>query len=465
MTPEQNTPLSIIIFGATGDLAKKKLLPALLDLSCAGLLPTRVRIVGFSRQDMTDEAFRAFVKDAIDARAHEHPREKVDAYLRSITYCSGDFTQEESYHKLEDYLEHLDATNGLCTNKLLYLSVPPTLYETIFEHVAASGLEKNCGDLNWVRIAVEKPFGRDSETARKLDEKLASLFSEEQIFRIDHYLAKEALQNILTFRFSNVLFEPVWNREYIDRIEIDFHENFGVGTRGAFYEDIGALRDVGQNHVLQMLALVALENPGAFTAEAIRTAREEVLSRLRLAAEREIRKGQYRSYHEEGSVAENSSTETYFQLTLGMDSERWRGVPFVLSGGKMLGEDRIEIRVYFRESATCVCHNEAELGTRGNVLRFTMRPTEEIGVTLWAKQRGFSMDIEEQQVIIQYKETTGRTRDAYEKILLDVIRGDQTLFTTSREVAASWGLITPIIEGWHGQKPFIYDDGWVPERG
>jgi glucose-6-phosphate 1-dehydrogenase len=462
MSPEHNVPLSIVIFGATGDLAKKKLLPALLDLSCAGLLPDDVRFVGMARQEMSDEEFRALVREAIDARAHEHPAEQVREYLARVTYVSGDFTEERTYHHLVEYLAQLDRTRGVCTNKLLYLSVSPALYETIFEHAAASGLERTCAAENWVRIAVEKPFGRDSRTARALDEKLASLFSEEQIFRIDHYLAKEALQNILTFRFSNVLFEPVWSSPYIDRIEIDFHESFGVGSRGAFYEDIGALRDVGQNHVLQMLALVALENPGSYSAEAIRRAREEVLSYVRLAEGSEPEKGQYRSYREEYAVAEDSTTETYFKLQLAIDTERWRGVPFILSGGKMLGEDRIEIRVFCKESATCVCHNEEELGTRQNVVRFTMVPTEEIGVTLWAKQRGFSMDIEEQQVTIAYEKSTGRTRDAYEKILLDVIRGDQTLFTTSREVAAAWDLITPISEGWQGREPFIYDDGWVP---
>ncbi len=454
-------PLTIIIFGATGDLSRTKLLAALMDLSCSGCLPADTRIVGVARKELTDEEFQAMARKAIDRKAHEHPPERVEEYLARLRYLSGDFTEYEMYPMMAQYLQAQDAERGVCSNKLYYLSVQPSLYEPIFEQLAHSGLSIPCAGVSWVRIAVEKPFGHDSESAAQLDQKLTALFAEEQIFRIDHYLAKEAMENIIVFRFSNALFEPSWNAEHIESVHIRFLEPNGIGSRGNFYEDVGALRDVGQNHLLQMLAFVAMDDPKSLAADAIRAEREKVLGALVPLSPDELAsvvKGQYASYRTEADVAEDSTIETYFTLTTHLDLPRWRGVPFVLEAGKGMHEHRIDITIVFKPIDSCIGSKDASDEVRKNRLTFTMQPEESITLTFFAKKRGFSMATEEKTFSFNYAEGTERLRDAYEKLLLDCIRGDQTLFTTGKEVAAAWRYITPILRHRHNREPVIYED-------
>ena len=272
---QTNTPTIMIVFGGTGDLSRRKLLPALFDLFVADMLPETFKVLGFSRRSITDEEYRAFVRESIDAKGHNHPNKLVDLFLESVHYQQGMFDEFESYTRLSQRLEEIDGSIGMCTNKLMYLAVPPKLYEVIFNNFKESGLNKACSDeTGWTRVLVEKPFGSDSKSAQHLEEVLADVFVEEQIFRIDHYLTKEATQNILTFRFANTVFESSWNKDNIEYVHVLMIENFGVEDRGSFYDKIGALRDVGQNHLLQMLALAAMDNPGELSAGPLRKAKE-----------------------------------------------------------------------------------------------------------------------------------------------------------------------------------------------
>ena len=457
-------PLTIVVFGVTGDLSRKKLLPALMDLFQTGeCLPENTRIVGFARKEQTDDEFRSYVRGVLDEKGHNHDSDAIERFVSSIRYCAGDFSQTDAYAHLAEFLYTLDKEQGGCSNKLYYLAVPPSLYGGIFESLASSGLGTPCGH-SWVRIAVEKPFGRDLETAKELDATLGRLFHEEQIFRIDHYLAKEAIENILSFRFSNIIFDPIWCRDYVESVHIRFFENFGVGTRGSFYEGVGALRDVGQNHILQMLALIAMEDPGELDASKIRAARETVLGELKILTPEEIEKhttkGQYASYRTEEKVEPNSKTDTYFKVTTHVENDRWQDVPFILEGGKMLGEQRVEIVLAFKKIESCVCTLPEGSQPRQNKLVISMYPDEKITITFWAKKRGFGMEIEPREFTFDYQSLNQNTRkhDAYEKLLLDCIRGDQTLFTTSREVENAWKFITPILEAWQDREPEIYED-------
>lgn len=456
MNPELNTPVTIVIFGATGDLSQKKLLPSLMDLFCKGLLPSNVRIVAFARQERTTENFQEFVREKIAAKAHQHPETKVDEFIETISYCKGDFTSTESFHVLEEYLTELDRKRGLCTNKLLYLAVPPSLYGDIFESVAASGLEKNCADENWVRIAVEKPFGNDLETAKNLDVKLCSLFSESQIFRIDHYLGKSALENILAFRFSNSMFEPIWNAKHIERIHVKLYEKTDVATRGAFFDSVGQLRDVGQNHVLQMLALATMDDPGVFAPERVRAEREKALRSLQVKEGGRCEKKQYNGYASHEKVSAQSRIDTYFYIEAELASERWKGVPIVLESGKNMERDLTEVEVVFKAKESCVC-SSADVAMRHNSISFRVQPDPAIVLRLWMKQPGLAMHIEERSVEFPYLSNPElRLPDAYEKILYDAIVGDQTIFTTGQEVEAAWEFITPILRKWDEIEPQSY---------
>lgn len=464
-------PTIIVIFGATGDLSQKKLLPALFHLFCAGYLPAALRIVGFSRRDLGDEGYRSFARDALAAVAGEKKTE-LEHFLGHLTYISGDFMTPDSYQKLSDGLIVVEGEMGQCANKLFYLAVPPASYEPIFKELADSGLTIPCSDeLGWTRVLVEKPFGNDNDTAAQLDCTLGLLFNESQIFRIDHYLAKEALQDILMFRFSNLIFEPLWNKQYVDRVEIKLFESHGIEARGAFYDGLGALRDVGQNHLLQMLALVAMENPGGLDATAIREARAKVLEALRPirtggdAAERTVR-GQYLGYLDEPGVAAASQTETYFRIQAFVDNQRWRDVPFYIESGKMLERSLAEIVITFKDTGVCLCRPEDE-HHHANILTFRIQPDEGISVLFWAKQRGFTSQLEPKKLAFSYREegsSSIRIPDAYERVLYDGIAGDQILFTSTDEVMAAWKFITPIIEHWQDTPLRQYEKGSTGPR-
>lgn len=432
-------PTTLVVFGATGDLFRKKLAPALLRLFARGLLPKAFRLVAFSRRPWSDEEFRQFLSDTLREKSADVSRESLTGFLRRVSYTEGDLGNEGSYHTVAEALSALDAEAGVCMNKLFYLATPPSSYEGILNHISASGLAIPCaptkggGEAGWTRILIEKPFGSDLETAQKLDRLLAELFSENQIFRIDHYLAKEAFQNIVTLRFSKGPLESLWNSEHIEKVDVRIFEKDGIGSRGAFYDGLGALRDVGQNHALQMAALVGMEHPAHLSAEAVRTERAAALQRFKVVGP--VVRGQYEGYRSEAGVVPDSQTETYFKMTLALATPRFKGVPFIIEAGKGLFESRAEIIIHFKKMSAFVCP---------------------VGVTCG-----------ENSVVFRSESSVAGAQvlDAYERVLLDALRGDQTLFTSTDEVMAEWEIVMPILEKWKGEDSPLtrYKKGAMPE--
>jgi len=354
-----NIPTVFVIFGATGDLVEKKLFPALFNLYLRNKLPPLFRIIGFSRRDFSQEQFRNFVHNILKKRTNFN-NERVSSFLNLISYHKGDFTKTREYKSLAKMLGVIDKDWRVCSNKLFYLAVPPAFYKTIFLHLAKSGLTIPCGpDEGWTRVLVEKPFGHDLKTAEELDLLLSKLFKEEQIYRIDHYLAKEMLQNILNFRFSNNLFEGSWNNTNIEKIHVRLHEKIGVEGRGSFYDGLGALRDVGQNHLLQMLALVTMERPDSLSAEEVRKKRAKILEKIIIPDQEFIRKNtyraQYKGYREIKGVLPNSTTETYFKLKMYLSDPRFLGIPLILESGKRMVKQVKDITITFKHKLPCLC--------------------------------------------------------------------------------------------------------------
>ena len=463
LSQKYNVPTIFTIFGATGDLNKRKLLPALFDLYQKGFLPERIKIVGIGRRLFSDKEYRFFVKEALENKKHKHSEKELEDFLEHIVYHEGDFTKPESYKKLSKKLISIEDDFGQCSNKLFYLAVAPVNYHTIFRQLADSGLTIPCSfETGWTRILVEKPFGEDIKTAHELDKILGLLFKEEQIFRIDHYLGKETLQDILMFRFSNLIFEPVWNNKYIEKVEILLHEELGIEGRGVFYDKIGALRDVGQNHMLQMLSFVAMDNPGTLDGVAIRKERAKLLSSVESISKKEIKKniirGQYLGYRKEVGVNENSKTETYFKIKTFVNNKRWKGVPFYLEGGKGLKTKRTEINIHFKKTDKCLCPPELEQN-HANILTFKIQPDEGISIVFWTKKLGLTMELEPKKLSFSYLTEKTKFASAYEHILLDAIKGDQTLFTSTQEVSAAWEFITPILDNWKDLDLVEYKKG------
>lgn len=442
-------PLTIIVFGGTGDLFQKKLAGALFGLWQKKLLPARAEIIGFSRKPLTHAEFRAFIERALGARGQHHAAE-IKRFTARAFYHQGDLHSPESYQSLSAFLEARDRARGVCSDKVFYLAVPPHLYEGVFTRLSASGLALPCAPgmpddrQAWTRVLVEKPFGNNAPEAARLDRLLGALFAEEQIFRIDHYLAKEAMQNIVSFRFSNGLFEPLWNRKHIERVEIMLLQKDGVADRGAFYDSVGALRDVGQNHLLQMLALAAMEHPKKLEARAMRRARADVFQKTRVRA-RSLVRGQYDGYKTEAGVAPGSDTETYFAMEARVGSRRWKGVPFLLTSGKALRDAEVSISVFFKP-APCLCP-DAHAHAHQNALSFRISPKEEIAALFWAKRPGFNFQLEPKELSFSFGEgmLAHQIPDAYERVLYDCIRGDQTLFASTEEVNRQWNIITPLL--------------------
>ncbi|OHA18625.1 MAG: hypothetical protein A2836_02825 [Candidatus Taylorbacteria bacterium RIFCSPHIGHO2_01_FULL_45_63] len=461
-------PTIFVIFGATGDLAEKKLFPALFDLHRKKLLPKKCHIVASARRPFSDDEFRKLVASFLST-GKSFSEEELTSFFKIISYHQGFFDEPDTYGRLAVQLQKIDDSFGQCSNKLFYLAVPPSFYETILKHLAASELTKPCGGelgwtpleksrhrrlptpvdvgslTGWTRILVEKPFGNDMETARVLDRLLGSLFKEEQIFRIDHYLAKESLENFLKLRFSNGAFGAVWNHEHISRVEVQFFQKGDVKGRGNFYDPIGALRDVGQNHLLEMAALAAMDEPKGKGAAAMRKARGEVLKKF-IFASRDLTevssRAQYEGYSDEEGVAKNSQTETYFRLVLALPTPRWQGVPFVLEAGKALPESRVEIVVHFKHKVHGVCPPGAEcLSLNRIVFRVESLPTN--------------------------SKEGSQPLDAYEKVLLHAVGGDQTLFTSTEEVMEEWRIVMPVLNLWHKMDSpaslYKYQKGTMPK--
>ncbi len=467
-TYPESTPTIFVIFGVTGDLSQRKLLPSLLNLYVKKVLSKKFAIVGFSRRFMSREDFRQYARDHMNIKSGQFKEEDVKHFLDHIYYEQGLFDDPSSYANLAMRLQIIDEGFTQCSHKLFHLAVAPTFYEKILEHLSNSGLTIPCGgNEGWTRVLVEKPFGHTIETARKLDKRLGELFDESQIFRIDHYLAKEALQNILAFRFSNTLFEPLWNRDHIEAVHIKLLEKSGVDGRGSFYDDLGALKDVGQNHILQMLTLVAMESPKSFDADSIRKERARLLARLRPFSRKPSSttiRGQYEGYANENGVKRNSRTETYFRFEAHIDSPRWRNVPFYLESGKALSENKSEINIYFKNNhinKDKKVESTEEQNNLQNILTFRIQPDEGIKIRFFVKTPGFGMDIEPKTLKFKYNNspTFQELPDAYERVLYDAIIGDQTLFTSTEEVMQAWKFITSIVTNWNTLPLTIYKKG------
>ncbi|HEY4503913.1 MAG TPA: glucose-6-phosphate dehydrogenase [Candidatus Paceibacterota bacterium] len=493
------TPTIFIILGITGDLSGRKLLPSLLNLYVKKHLPPKFAIVGFSRRTFTREEFREYIRGHMKVEPGQYHEEDIKHFLDHMYYEQGFFDMPDSYGNLASRLKTIDDGFHQCSNKLFHLAVAPHFYETILEHLSNSGLTIPCGgNEGWTRVLVEKPFGHNIETATKLDKRLGELFSEEQIFRIDHYLAKEALQNIMAFRFTNTLFEPLWNSNHVSAVHIKLLERNGIEGRGGFYDDIGALKDVGQNHILQMLALVAMEPPENFDAISIRKQRAKLLGNIKPVISKGLAdilvRGQYEGYVNEKGVKRNSRTETYFRVETYIDCPRWKGVPFYLESGKALSESKSEIDIYFKSGETFKSKLKNRIGDKynietksengndsgklirdednkkndeeiehdlQNILTFRIQPNEGIKIRFFVKTPGFGMKVEPKTLKFKYSDSPSfqELPDAYERVLYDAIVGDQTLFTSTDEVLRAWKFITSIVTAWDSLPLVIYKKG------
>lgn len=487
MSGKFNIPTTIVVFGATGDLAQKKIIPALFNLYQQDLLPEKFFIIGSARSDMSDEAFRNYVSKVLHDFEGKPPHSKLlKDFLQMVSYFQAEFGNLDDYRRIAEALGRKDDFWQICANKLFYLAVPPKMYKGMLENLASSGLTEPCGpEEGWTRVLIEKPLGYDSQTAEEINELLGKLFKEEQIYRIDHYLAKEMVQNILTFRFANNLLEPSWNTKYIEKIEFRMLENFGVETRGSFYDALGALRDVGQNHLLQMIALTMMDSPTEMTAEAIRVQRKKLLDSLVVQSVEDIKRnsfrGQYEGYHEIEGVSEGSRRETFFRLKAFVNTTRWQGMPIYMESGKRVGQLRNEVVVTFKDTAPRikgleiepVVHDRNAESNSGdtpqnvfrNKVQFCIEPSEKIDISFIAKTPGleFSVTPNTLQYTLRDGKPKNRKAEEYERVLLDCIRGDQMLFVSTEEVDAMWRFIDPFVCAWEDNGTELHR--YEPDKG
>ncbi|MBI4272879.1 glucose-6-phosphate dehydrogenase [Candidatus Uhrbacteria bacterium] len=457
---KSTTPTILIVFGATGDLMRRKLIPSLYQLYQQKLLPPLFHVIGYSRREWSDDEFRALVSESLHGRIKNIDDGVIHPFLHLFSYSSGLFDTVDGYNKLAKRLGVRDKEWSTCANKFFYLAVPPEYYETIFRHLADSHLAtSHSKESGWTRVIVEKPFGKDLKTAEKLDALLGKLFSEEQIYRIDHYLGKETVQNILAFRFSNSFLEHTWNRHFIERIHIKISERIGIEGRGEFFDGVGLLRDVGQNHMLQLLALFTMDTPQDFDPQTVRAKRAEVLRALQLFTSRDVTehtiRAQYDQYKNEKNVDPSSNTETYYLIRAFIKNARWRGVPIILENGKSLKDEIVKISVKFRHPTPCLCPEGKHFH---NVLRYQIQPDERITISFWVKRPGTEILIEEKDFAFDYKQAYPDTEfmGPYEKLLLDVLDGNQTLFVSTAEIMASWRFVDNILSAWkRGKQPIL----------
>ena len=458
-------PCVIVMFGASGDLAQRKLLPALYDLAFHACLAPRFRLVGFSRTKMDDAEFQNKSGEALSKAKAPEDEKKRSEFLKNLQYFTGNYDDPDAFRRLAEKLNALDTEAQLGGNRLFYLATPPEIYLKVVEQLGKAGLARPKSDKSWTRIIIEKPFGRDQASARELNEKILSVFEEPQVYRIDHYLGKETVQNLLVFRFGNGIFEPLWNRNYIDHVQITAAESLGVERRAAFYESAGALRDMIQSHVLQLTSLVAMESPATFDATSVRNEKIKVLQSIRPLTSESIWKyvvrGQYGpgqengkpvpGYRQEPGVKPDSATETFVAMKLLVDNWRWSGVPFYLRTGKRLKKAITEIVIQFKPAPHKVFRGE---GTDLNCIVLNIQPDEGISLSFGAKAPGGQMHISPVTMDFQYRSTFGGvSRDAYATLINDCIRGDATLFDRADSVEAAWALVDPILKTWQGASP------------
>ncbi|MFP5346155.1 MAG: glucose-6-phosphate dehydrogenase [Actinomycetes bacterium] len=471
-------PCGLVLFGVTGDLARKKLMPAVYDLANRGLLPPGFALVGFARRDWEDEDFGKIVYESVKEHARTPFSEAVWRQLaEGLRFVPGEFTDEVAFEKLAQTVKELDAERGTGGNLAFYLSVPPKFFELVCEQLDRSGLVR-ASPGQWRRVVIEKPFGHDLASARELNEIVEKVFPADSVFRIDHYLGKETVQNLLALRFANQLFEPIWNANYVDHVQITMAEDIGIGGRAGYYDGIGAARDVIQNHLLQLLALTAMEEPVSFDARHLRAEKEKVLSAVRLPKDlaRTTARGQYcagwqggvhvRGYLEEDGIPSTSTTETFAAIKLAIDTRRWAGVPFYLRTGKRLGRRVTEIAVVFKRAPHLPFESTAteELGQNALVIR--VQPDEGVTLKFGSKVPGTAMEVRDVTMDFGYGHAfTESSPEAYERLILDVLLGDPPLFPRHEEVELSWMILDPIEEYWAGRgQPEPYAAGsWGPE--
>jgi glucose-6-phosphate 1-dehydrogenase len=479
--PRVPEPGVMVIFGASGDLTARKLVPALYDLAAARRLPMELAVVGISRTEMNHDEFRKKLRDALDKHRSGRVSDDVwESFSKGIFYLPGDSKKLEIYEELKGFLNELDAERGTDGNRIYYLSSSPSLFPTIVERLGQARMneEDNGG---YARLVVEKPFGRNLESAKELNDDIRRYFEERQIYRIDHYLGKDTVQNILALRFSNGIFEPIWNQHYVDHVQITVAEDIGVGTRGAFYEEAGALRDIVQNHVMQVLCLTAMEPPVTFDAESVREEKVKVLKAVRPMPDDELDlyavRGQYergwvwgeevKGYREEEEVAPDSSTETYVALKLFVDNWRWAGVPFYIRAGKRLPKKATEIAIQFHSTPhTPFAHGETR-GLEPNVLVVRVQPEEGISLKIGAKVPGSGFEVSSVNMDLLYGTAfLEEAPDAYQRLLLDLMLGDPTLFIRADEAEGAWRILEPVINVWTQREeiPTYPAGAWGPEE-
>ncbi len=475
-------PCTIVLFGASGDLAKRKVIPALYDLAHNNSLGEGYAILGFARSPMTDDSFRTTVREAAKTISEVGPIDpgKWDAFASHLYYFPGDYGDPESYGKLAKRLAELDAEKKLGGNRLFYLSTPPEVYQDIVEQLGKAGLARPSTPGSWVRIIIEKPFGRDLASAKELNKIVLGVFEEKQVYRIDHYLGKDTVQNLLVLRFGNGIFEPLWNRNYVDHVQITASETLGVERRGGFYETAGALRDMIQSHMLQLTSLVSVEPPASFDANAVRNEKLKVLQSIRpfnleMVAQSVVR-GQYApgklgdqvvaGYRDEPQVSPTSRTETFVAMRVLIDNWRWAGVPVYLRTGKRLAKRTTEIMIQFKRAPHIVFR---EKDVQANRLVLNIQPDEGICISFGAKKPGTEMNIGNVAMDFSYIKAFGNgSRSAYATLLNDCLRGDATLFDRGDSVEAAWSLVDPILDVWSAAKtatvPEYPSGSWGPKE-
>jgi glucose-6-phosphate 1-dehydrogenase len=460
-----NDPCAIVMFGASGDLAKRKLLPALYDLAIHSCLAPRFQLLGFARTEMSDDDFRKKTEDGLPKNNGAADPKRRDEFLKQLQYFTGNYDDSDSYKRLKQRLDEFDEKGQLGGNRLFYLATPPDVYPHVVEQLGRAGLARPKSDKSWTRIIIEKPFGHDCASARELNANVLKVFDESQVYRIDHYLGKETVQNLLVFRFGNGIFEPLWNRNFVDSIQITAAESLGVEKRAAFYEHAGALRDMIQSHVLQLTSLVGMEAPATFGATSVRNEKIKILQSIRPFEERTVWKsvirGQYgpgtvdgksvSGYRQEPGVNPNSSTETFVALKVGVDNWRWSGVPFYLRSGKRLAKSITEIAIRFKKAPHMVFQGE---DVEPNSLILNIQPDEGISLSFGAKAPGGQMHITPVTMDFRYRQAFGAgSREAYATLINDCIRGDATLFDRADSVEAAWSLVDPILSAWSASAP------------
>jgi glucose-6-phosphate 1-dehydrogenase len=476
--PRVPDPCALVIFGVTGDLARKKIIPAVYDLGNRGLLPPGFALLGFARRDWDHGDFEELAREAAQQHARTPWRPEVWSRLaHAIRFVPGSFDDDEAFDTLAETLRELESSHGIGGNAAFYLSIPPPSFPVVLKQMQRTGMADDEVSGGWRRVVVEKPFGSDLASSRDLNALVDSVFTAKGVFRIDHYLGKETVQNLLALRFANTLFEPIWNAHYVDSVQITMAEDVGIGGRAGFYDEAGAARDVLQNHLLQLLALTAMEEPVSFDAEALRIEKVKALHAISLPddLDRYVVRGQYVSgwlagqrvagYHDEDGVPADSTTETFVAVRLGVETRRWSGVPFYLRTGKRLPRRVTEIAVSFAKAPHLPFDQTSTTELGNNQLVIRVQPDEGITLRFGSKVPGSAMEVRDVSMDFSYGEAfTEGSPEAYERLVLDVLLGDATLFPRNAEVEASWEVIDPLEEFWaESHPPSTYRAGeWGP---